>query len=150
MNMRFILIVAIIVFIISSCSNKSNNSSESKVDVITYAIFKTSWLLQSFSLGTGNTLTVPSGKQYTLVFYDSTTAIGTNDCNTFNIAYAATSTGIISMQGYSSTKIYCGATSYDDTFKVALQNSSNFEVINGSQLKIYYSNKEKILYFIKQ
>jgi heat shock protein HslJ len=107
-------------------------------------------LLQSFALGHNTTLTVPSGQQYTLVFSNSTTATGTNDCNTFSISYAAASNGTISMQGYSSTKIYCGAASYDDTFKVALQSSSNFEVINDSQLKIYYADKEKFLAFTKQ
>jgi heat shock protein HslJ len=84
------------------------------------------------------------------VFSDSTTASGTNDCNTFSMSYAAASNGTISMQGYSSTKIFCGAASYDDTFKVALQRSTNFEVINDSQLKIYYANKEKFLTFTKR
>ena len=150
MNRGTILIAAIIASIITSCSQKSGTSTESKTDVTTYAIFNTSWLLQSFALGHSNTVTVPSGHQYTLVFSGSTTASGTNDCNTFTMSYAAASHGTISMQGYSSTKIYCGAASYDDTFKVALQSSSNFEVINDSQLKIYYSDKEKFLTFTKR
>ena len=150
MNRGTILIAAIIVFIITSCSQKSDTSTESKTDVITYAIINTSWLLQSFSLGHSNTVTVPSGQQYTLVFSDSTTASGTNDCNTFSMSYAAASNCTISMQGYSSTKIFCGAASYDDTFKVALQSSTNFEVINDSQLKIYYASKEKFLTFTKR
>jgi heat shock protein HslJ len=147
MNNRTILIAAMIGSITTACSH---HSTESNTDVITYAIINTSWLLQSFALGHNNTLTVPGGQQYTLVFSDSTRATGINDCNTFSMGYAAASNGTISMQGYSSSKIYCGTASYDDTFKVALQSSTNFEVINDSQLKIYYADKEKFLTFTKR
>jgi heat shock protein HslJ len=150
MNIRTILIAAIIVSFIPSCSQKNDISTESKTGVTTYAIFNTSWVLQSFTLGESTTLTVPSGQQYTLVFSDSTKATGTNDCNTFSMSYAATAHGTISMQGYSSTKIYCGAASYDDTFKVALQSSTNFEVIHDSKLIIYHADKEKFLTFTKR
>jgi heat shock protein HslJ len=135
---------------IPSCSQKNEQTTESKPDVITYALINTSWLLQSFALGNNMTVTVPVGQQYAIAFSDSTTATGINDCNTFSMNYVAGSNGSISMQGYSSTKIYCGAASNDETFKVALQRSTSFEVINGSQLKIYSADKDTLLTFRKR
>jgi len=150
MNSRIILIAALIECMIPSCSQKSEHTTESKPDIITYAIINTSWLLQSFALDNNTRIIVPGGQQYAIVFIDSTTATGTNDCNTFSMNYVAGIHGAISMQGYSSTKIYCGAASNDATFKVVLQRSTNYEIINGSQLKIYSSDKDTFLTFTKR
>ena len=149
MNKAGFYFIAIGVTLTVGCSKKSDTTIESQNDKISYAINGTSWSLRYFDLGANTTLSVPNGQQYTIIFSD-TTAIGSNDCNLYSIAYSTTSTGTITAHGYSSTKIYCGGNSRDSIFVDGLRNLCSFEIIDNIMLTLYYSNKTKALCFLKQ
>ena len=125
--------------VVSCCSDRGE-------EVIT-PIQNSTWRLQSILSG-GQTIEIQSNQVYTLHFSNDTLVTGQVHCNTYWTSYHLVPSDSISFGPFVTTKILCSQPSNEEEFRLAFDNASSLQVV-GTQLRLYYMNRTRVLNFEK-
>jgi heat shock protein HslJ len=126
--------------VLFACSDKG--------DTLVAAIENSSWRLQQIEIIGSQTLVIPPSEIYTMEFRTSSEVSGLNHCNTYAAKYTLASDGLISFRDMISTEIHCRPPTHYGEFHLALGKANSLR-LSGDELRIWYSERARILHFIR-
>jgi len=128
--------LALILFL--TCDNTNENESEDK------EFLNTLWTLESFKIE-GKKIIPVEDQIYTIQFKEDSSFVAISDCNEIVGNYETKSSGLLIINIFATTKIYCGEESLDKKYYEALGVVRSYK-IDKNRLYIYYGSNSKLIF----